>query len=60
MTKKATTKKAYTRKIGGITIDASKLSQVKTKVKEEVKNIQLMLESLEADLIKLWRFICRK
>mgnify|MGYP003130361059 FL=1 len=34
MTKKATTKKAYTRKIGGITFDASKLSQVKTKVKQ--------------------------
>jgi hypothetical protein len=29
-------------------------------MKEELKNIQLMLESLEADLIKLWRFICRK
>ncbi len=29
-------------------------------MKEELKNIQLMLENLEADLIKLWRFICRK
>ena len=49
MTKKATTKKAYTRKIGGITIDASKLSQVKTKVKEAKTNATLKFGKFHPD-----------
>ena len=50
MTKKATTKKkAYTRKIGGITFDASKLSQVKTKVKEAKTNATLKFGKFHPD-----------
>ena len=49
MTKKATTKKAYTRKIGSITIDASKLSQVKTKVKQAKTNATLKFGKFHPD-----------
>ena len=50
MTKKATTKKkAYTRKIGSITIDTSKLKEVKTKVKEAKTNATLKFGKFHPD-----------